>query len=44
MLVKLKEGICDNSGWKMIIIMLISDEVNVIFLLRLKNFILISIN
>lgn len=44
MLVKLKEGICDNSGWKMIITMPTSDEVNVIFLSRLKNFASTSIN
>lgn len=44
MLVKLKEGICDNSGWKMIITMPTSDEVNVIFLSRLKNFTWTSIN
>lgn len=41
---KLKEGICDNSGWKMIITMPTSDEVNVIFLSRLKNFTSTSIN
>lgn len=44
MLVKLKEGICDNSGWKMIITMPTSDEVIVIFLSRLKNFTSTSIN
>lgn len=44
MLVKLKEGICDNSGWKMIITMPTSDEVIVIFLSRLKNFASTSIN
>lgn len=44
MLVKLKEGICDNSGWKMIITMPTSDEVIIIFLSRLKNFTSTSIN